>query len=40
MDVLTKCSCTVEKHQQKQDKDSRPAAIPSKRENISFVTFS
>ena len=33
------CSCTVEKQQQKQNKDSRPAAIPSKRDTGSFCNF-
>lgn len=35
----SKCSCTVEKQQQKQNKDSRPAAIPSKRDTGSFCNF-
>ncbi len=38
-DALQECSCTVEKQQQKQNKDSRPAAIPSKRDTVSFCNF-
>ena len=37
--ALLQCSCTVEKQQQKQNKDSRPAAIPSKRDTVSFCNF-